>query len=73
MKIHSIENGPDGKRTVELNLWPESTLADAHLRPQRVVPKLAKGEEPKPVTRDCYAAHVDSWCGAVTPRRPGAE
>ncbi len=46
--------------------WGESTLA--HPRPQIRVKKTGK-----PVTADCHAVHMPSWCGGVTPKKPAAE
>jgi hypothetical protein len=40
---------------------------------RKMAPTVRVAKTDKPVTRDCYAAHMRSWCGGATPKRPAAE
>lgn len=40
---------------------------------KKMAPEARIQKSGKPVTRDCYAAHMYSWRGGATPRRRGAE
>jgi hypothetical protein len=49
---------------ITINPYPDSALARKMAPEVRPLP----GKRP-PVTRDCYAAHMISWCGGATPKR----
>lgn len=55
------------REPIEVNPWPDSVLA------KRMCPEARVVKTDRPITRDCYAAHMMNWCGGATPRRRGAE